>query len=114
MQQGVVIMGDSENILYMNTALRKMLDFAIRQNQDRLGMLNDFIDKHNISSLLEIDLKNSDFLNLKLFDKKINEEENTFGHRRNSSSHNPKFSLMDLVLDRKKELIQQIYMIQAG
>lgn len=52
-----------------------------------------------------IDFAGSTFLDLKMFEKKVNEEEAAFGRRHSTSSNsNSKFSFYDLMTNNRKEL----------
>lgn len=71
--------------------------------------MEDYLIEQGLETLSEEDLKEGGFLDLKIFEKKINDEENIFGGRRHSSMQTNKLSFRDLVLHKKEQ--SQIYMI---
>jgi hypothetical protein len=63
----------------------------------------------------KINFAETQFIDLKMFDKKVNEEEAAFGRRYSTSSaSNNKVSFHDLIVLNKKDLSHQIYMLQPS
>jgi hypothetical protein len=110
MQQGVILLGPDNSFLFMNTKIKSMIKLAMDQNPQVYRLIEEYMVEQGLETLNEEDLKEGGFLDLKIFDKKINDEEMIFGARRNSSVHFAKMSFRDLVLHKKES--SSIYMIQ--
>ena len=75
MKQGVVVLGDLDKVLFMNTAVSKFVKMAIGQRQETQDMLEQFLAMNPMFSE-PIDYTKTPFLDLKMFDKKVDEEAN--------------------------------------
>jgi hypothetical protein len=63
----------------------------------------------------KINFVDTQFMDLRMFEKKVNEEEAAFGRRISTGSHsNSKVSFHDLILLTKKDLSHQIFMLQPS
>lgn len=78
---------DSENsILFVNSAANELIRKAISQRPET----QDLLAQHIVFNHLEEDKINfveTQFMDLKMFDKKINEEEAAFGRRHSTGSN---------------------------
>ena len=115
MKQGVVLMGEEDGqILFFNSAANDLIKQAIASRPETQEIFDQYIAFNGLDPLNEkIDFVDSQFMDLKMFDKKINEEEAAFGRRHSTSSgNNGRFSFHDLIILNKKDLAHQIFMLQ--
>jgi transcriptional regulator with PAS, ATPase and Fis domain len=104
MQQGVALVGEENDILYMNNSIKKTLTMAISQIAENKQMLDQYVAQNASISFSELDFTYGNFLEMKVFEKKINEEDVNFGAVGNSSSLT-KYSFNDLIYGKQEEAI---------
>lgn len=73
MEQGVVLLGEEDQILFMNLSVKKIIQTAMETLFDH-HMAN--LDNNHLY------LEDNQFLDVKIFSLKINEEDLTFGASR--------------------------------
>ena len=115
MKQGVVLMGEEDGqILFVNSAANNLIKQAIATRPETQEIFDQYIAFNGLDPLDEkINFVDTQFVDLKMFEKKINEEEAAFGRRYSTlSGGNSRYSFHDLIILNKKDLAHQIFMLQ--